>query len=103
MKHQHRQIEVAKYGEFNFGAGLLKKEGFSLKKSSDKAQVCLFAVCICQNQVILDNCCGTPFCAATALIHHHSASNFRLIFAGSQPVRKNFDDVTYVLIIFSYP
>ena len=64
MKRQHRQVEVAKYGEFNFGASLLKKEGFSLKKSSDKAQVGLFAV---------STVCAKTKSAWTIAVEHHSA------------------------------
>ena len=44
-----------------------QKEGFSAKKRFDAAQVHLFAVSVYQNQVISDNCRGTPFCAETAL------------------------------------
>jgi len=44
-----------------------KKEGFSLKKCSDRAQVHLFAVSMCQNQVISGNCCGMPLSTETAL------------------------------------
>jgi len=51
-----------------------------LKQHSDKAQVYLFAFSVCQNQVVSDNYCGTPFCAETALVCHHSASNIWLSF-----------------------
>jgi len=64
---------VARHGEFDFGAGLSKKDGFSLKKHSDRAQVHLFAVGMCQNHVVSEDCCGTPFCAETVLSF---ASNF---------------------------
>jgi len=47
-----------------------------LKKRSDRAQVHLFAVGMCQNHVVSDDCCGTPFCAETALVRHRFASNF---------------------------
>ena len=56
-------------------AGLLRKDGFSSKKRSDRAQV-LFAVGMCQNHVVSDDCCGTPFCAETVLVRHRFASNF---------------------------
>jgi len=74
------RVEVARHGEFNWGAGLSKKDGFSLKKRSDRAQVHLFAVGMCQNHVISDDYCGTPLCTETALICHHFTSNFWLIF-----------------------
>ena len=45
------QVEVARYGEFDFGAGLSKKEGFSSRKHSDRAQVHLFVVSMYQNQL----------------------------------------------------
>jgi len=83
-----RPVEAARQGEFDFEADLSKKEGFSLKKCSDRAQVHLFAVDMCQNHV-LDNCCGTPFCIETALVCHCSASNFLTYFslvAGLLPV-----------------
>ena len=64
-------VEVAKHGEIDFGVGLSKKEGFSLKMCSDRAQVHLFAVSTCQDHVILDDYCGPPFCAETALVRHH--------------------------------
>jgi len=70
------QVEVAKYGGFNFGPGLSKMEGFSLKKRSDRAQVHLFAVGMYQNQVFSDDCCGTPFCGGTALTGRRFTSNF---------------------------
>jgi len=38
-----------------------KKEGFSSKVHSDRAQDHVFAVSRGHNQVVLDNCCGTPF------------------------------------------
>jgi len=38
-----------------------------LKKHSDKAQRHLFAVSMCQNQVVSDDYCGTLFCAETLL------------------------------------
>ena len=41
------QVEVARHDKFDFGAGLSKKNGFSLKKHSDRAQVHLFAVGMC--------------------------------------------------------
>jgi len=88
-------VETARQGELDFGADLSKKEGFSLKERSDRAQVHLFAVSMCQNHVISDDCCGTPFCAETALIRHRSASNFWLIFTGSW-VATRFCDTTYV-------
>ena len=68
--------EVARHGEFDFGAGLSKKDGFSSKKRSDRAQVHLFTVCMCQNHVVSDDCCGTPFCAETVLVRHRFVSNF---------------------------
>ena len=41
-----------------------KKEGFlPPKKHSDRAQVHLFAVSMCQNHVVSDDCCGMLFCA----------------------------------------
>ena len=49
---------------------------FFEKKRSDRAQVHLVAVSMCLNHVDLDDCCGTLFCAETALVRHHSASNF---------------------------
>ena len=63
-------LEVAGQGKFDFGAGW--------------AQVHLFAVSMCQNHIVLDDCCGTPFCAENALAHHHFASNLDLFFAGSR-------------------
>ena len=71
-----RPVEAARQGEFDFGADLSKKEGFSLKKRSARAQVHLFAVSMCQNLVVSDDCCGMPFCAETAPVCHRSASNF---------------------------
>jgi len=71
-----RPVETARQSEFDFGEDLSKKEGFSSKKRSDRAQVQLFVVSMCQNHVISDDCCGTLFCAETALICHCSASNF---------------------------
>ena len=71
-----RPVETARQGEFDFGADLSKKEGFSSKKRSDRAQVHLFAASMCQNHVVSDDCCGTPFCAETALVRHRFASNF---------------------------
>ena len=55
------QVEVARHSEFDFRAGLLKKDGFSSKKCSDKAQVHLFAVStsMCQNHVVLE---GKYYC-----------------------------------------
>ena len=41
------QVEVARHGEIDFGAGLSKRK-VSLKKHSDRAQVHLFAVSMCQ-------------------------------------------------------
>jgi len=59
---------------------LSKKDGFSLKNCSDRAQAHLFAVGMCQNHVVSDDCCGTPFCTETALVRHCFASNFSIIF-----------------------
>ena len=73
-------VEATRQGEFDFGADLSKKEDFSSKKCSDRAQVHLFAVSICQNHIISNDCCGTPFCAETALVCHRSASNFLTYF-----------------------
>jgi len=64
------RVEVARHGEFDLGVGLAKKDGFSLKKRSDKERVHLFAVGMCQNHVDLDDYCGTPFCAETVLVRH---------------------------------
>jgi len=79
------RVEVARHSEFHFGAGLSKKDGFSLKKHSDTAQVRLFAVGMCQNHVNSDDCCGTPFSVQKL---HSSAiallQIFKLFFAGSQ-------------------
>jgi len=72
-------VETARQGEFDFGADLSKKEGFSSKIPSDRAQVHLFAVSMYQNH-ISDDCRGMPFCSETALVCHCSASNFWLIF-----------------------
>ena len=69
-------VEAARQGEFDFGGDLSKKDGFASKKRSDRAQVHLFAVSMCQNHVVSDDCCGTPFCTETAFIRHRSASNF---------------------------
>ena len=55
-----------------------------MKKRSDRAQVHLFAVGMYQNHVVLDDCCGMPFCVETALVRHRFASNFDLFSAGSQ-------------------
>ena len=55
---------------------LEKKEGFSLKKCSDGAQVRLFTVSMCQNKVVSDDCCGTLLSTETTLVCHRSASNF---------------------------
>jgi len=53
------------------GAGLSKRKAFLQKKKySDKAQVHPFAVSTRQNHIVLDDCCGTPFCTETALVHH---------------------------------
>jgi len=41
------RVEVARHGELDFGAGLSKKDGFSFKNRSDRAQVHLFAVLLC--------------------------------------------------------
>ena len=70
-----RPVKAARQGEFDFGADLSKMDDFASKKCSDRAQVHLFAVSMCQNHVS-DDCCGTLFCAKTALVRHHSASNF---------------------------
>ena len=67
---------VARHGEFDFRAGLSKKDGFSLKKCSDRAQVHLFTVGMCQNHIISDDYCGTLFCTETALIRHRPTSYF---------------------------
>jgi len=71
-----RPVEAARRGEFDFGTDLSKKAGFSSKKRSDRAQVHLFAVSMCQNHVVSDDCCGTPFCTEMALIRHRFASKF---------------------------
>ena len=68
-------VETARQGEFDFGADLSKKEGFSLKKRCDRAQVHLFAVSMYQNHVS-DDCRGMLFWKETALVCHRSASNF---------------------------
>jgi len=73
------KVEVTRHGELDFRAGLSKKEGFSLRKHSDRAQVHLFAVSMCQKLVILDKYCGMMFCTETVLIRYHSASNFDLV------------------------
>jgi len=70
------ELRAARHSEFDFGAGLPKKDGFSLKKRSDRAQVHLFALSMCQNHVVSDDCCGTPFCTETALVRHRFTSNF---------------------------
>jgi len=57
-----------------------KRKALLRKKHFDRAQDYLFAVNMCQNHVVSDDCCGTPFSAETALVRHHSASNFWLIF-----------------------
>ena len=74
-----RPVEAARRGKFDFGADMSRKEGFSSKTRSDRAQVHLFAVSMYQNHVVSDYCCGTPFCAETALVHI-----FDLFFAGSR-------------------
>ena len=56
-----------------------------MKKRSDRAQVHLFAVGMCQNHVVSDNCCRTPFCAETALVRHRFASNYFSLVAGLLP------------------
>ena len=76
MENERLAVEAARRGEFDFGADLSKKEGFSSKKCSDRAQVHLFAVSMYQNHIISDDGYGTPFCAETALICHCFASNF---------------------------
>ena len=70
------RVQVARHGEFDFGAGLSKKDGFSSKKCSDRAQVHLFTVGMCQNHVVSDDCCGMLFCAETVLVCHRFALNF---------------------------
>ena len=55
-----------------------KRKAFLRKNPPIGAQVHLFAVSMCQNHVVSDDCCGMPFCTETALIRHCSASNFDL-------------------------
>ena len=87
-------MEVARRGKFDFGAGLSKKNGFSLKKRSDRAQVHLFAVGMCQNHVVSDDCCGTPFCEETALA---LLQIFDLFFAGSRVATHFVTSHTYCI------
>ena len=84
-------VEAARQGEFELGADLSKKEGFSLKKHSDRAQFHFFAVSVCQNHVV-----------STIAAECHSALStiallqiFDLFFAGRR-VATRFCDVTYV-------
>jgi len=83
------RVEVARHGEFDFGAGFIKKGWLFFKKRSDRAQVHLFAIGMCQNHVALDDCCGTPFCAETVPVFIALLQIFDLFFAGS-PVATRF-------------
>ena len=75
--YNHPPTPPFKYHNMTLGhINLSKKEGFSSKKCSDRSQVHPFTVSMCQNYVISDDCCGTPFFAETALVRHCSASNF---------------------------
>jgi len=74
----------------------------SLKKRSDKAQVYLFAFSMCQNQVVSDNCCGTPFFAGTAIT---LLQIFDLVFTGSRVATTFVMSHTYCIYweLFIYP
>jgi len=66
---------------FTLGQVCQKKGGFSSKKHSERAQVHLFGVGVCQNHVVSNDCCGTPFCAETVFVRHRFCFKFLTYFS----------------------
>ena len=76
------RVEVARYGNFNFGRGLSEKEGFSLKNALMGTGPSLYSQYV-PKPSHLEQLMRNTFQQETALISHHSASNFWLNFTGS--------------------
>jgi len=73
--HAHReqaafsQAKVAKYGDFNFGAGLSKTEGFCLEKYSDRYRFISMQSICAKTKSSWTIAVEQSFCAETELLH----------------------------------